>query len=177
MPIIQFALTTLLWLLCLSCSDNIAERIVEDVAIISTLLAYTHKLTLSYKVLYDLLPLAGVGLFILTCLLSCYVFHGWWTLQHNPPTSTTPVFYNCKTLHKRLIPKKHSFEYPYLLVGVPISYEGNLGFLLSVQHTSGGKPPPWCAFSVRSIDYLRRGEGTLREKLGEYLEENVCSRW
>nr|OQO23281.1 hypothetical protein B0A51_08897 [Rachicladosporium sp. CCFEE 5018] len=76
-----------------------------------------------------------------------------------------PLLIPSKTTHTRLFPKKHSFEYSYLLVGVPVGSSGRLSNALSVD----GSPPAW--FDVRSADYLNRGDDHLglADKLKSYL--------
>ncbi|KAK3301355.1 uncharacterized protein B0H64DRAFT_370485 [Chaetomium fimeti] len=64
------------------------------------------------------------------------------------------LLFPCWTSHSRLFPKKHSFSYPYLLVGIPVGFEGSVGW-----------------FTIDAGDYLERGKSELglRGKLDEYL--------
>ncbi|KAK5107715.1 hypothetical protein LTR62_000737 [Meristemomyces frigidus] len=70
-----------------------------------------------------------------------------------------------KTTHSRLFPKKHSFSYSYLLVGIPVGVQGQLNKILSVDSTQRA----W--FHVDAADYLTRGgaDSTLADKLKAYL--------
>lgn len=91
------------------------------------------------------------------------------------------LLFPCSTTHTRLFPKKHSFSYPYLLVGIPVGFEGNAGGIVSVK--AKGKPgffsvTPWTSwFTVDAGDYLGRGRSELglRGKLDEYLQTQVSS--
>ncbi|KAF2234074.1 hypothetical protein EV356DRAFT_447267 [Viridothelium virens] len=79
----------------------------------------------------------------------------------------------CRTTHTRLFPKKHSFSYSYLLVGIPVGWRGLIGNALSVdtqilppEHRRSG----W--FHISGADYLDR-DGTdldLKAKLASYLQ-------
>ncbi|KAK4109400.1 hypothetical protein N656DRAFT_715972 [Canariomyces notabilis] len=90
------------------------------------------------------------------------------------------LLFPCLLSHTRLFPKKHSFSYSYLTVGVPVGFEGNAGGLVSVLGRVGPDlssllsfaprmPRAW--FSIDAADYLERGkpELGLRGKLDEYL--------
>ncbi|KAK5120700.1 hypothetical protein LTR85_006058 [Meristemomyces frigidus] len=75
-----------------------------------------------------------------------------------------PLLLASKTTHSRLFPRKHTFVYSYLLVGVPVGIKGRISKLLSVDTPRHG----W--FSVESADFLDRGSGScLAEKLKKYL--------
>lgn len=84
----------------------------------------------------------------------------------------TPVFYHCTTKHARYFPKKHSFKYSYLCVGIPIALSGNIGRLFSAQQHTGQRLS-WSFFGVNSADHLKRGARCLRAKLEEFLAANV----
>ncbi|KAF2762420.1 hypothetical protein EJ05DRAFT_533980, partial [Pseudovirgaria hyperparasitica] len=84
-----------------------------------------------------------------------------------------PLLLPCKTTHARVFPKKHSFGYSYLFVGVPVGWHGKVGSLLSVDtHCcfDGNEDKGW--FHVQAGDYLERGseELDLKGKLHAYLE-------
>ncbi|KAK4144237.1 uncharacterized protein C8A04DRAFT_11668 [Dichotomopilus funicola] len=90
-----------------------------------------------------------------------------------------PIFLPCQTSHSRIFPKKHSFSYSYLTVGIPIGFEGSVGNLISVGHRKKRGVCSWlptslwaCWFSVESGDYLERGHAGLglRGRLNRYLE-------
>ncbi|MCJ1469592.1 hypothetical protein MMC07_008227 [Pseudocyphellaria aurata] len=80
-----------------------------------------------------------------------------------------------------MFPKKHSFSYSYLFVGIPVGWHGSLGSLLSADlegcHTETEKIKPsqlqrrsW--FHVEAADYLERGHHDLglKGKLDVYLK-------
>ncbi|KAI0164336.1 hypothetical protein GGR52DRAFT_115473 [Hypoxylon sp. FL1284] len=80
-----------------------------------------------------------------------------------------PLLFPCRTTHTRFFPKRHSFSYSYLLVGVPVGWTGVAGGMISNDtHNTGGKG--W--YSIDAADYLERGSGHLglRGKLDAYLE-------
>lgn len=101
-----------------------------------------------------------------------------WTQYSKPTTSgeaagpLKPLLFPCQTTHTRLFPKKHSFKYSYLMVGIPVGWEGDSGGMIATG-------PPGIArkgwYQVHSADYLERGSGhlTLREKLDTYLTSQV----
>jgi len=76
-----------------------------------------------------------------------------------------PLLFPSKTAHSRMFPRKHSFGYSYLLVGIPIGVRGRISTVLSVDSQQRG----W--FVVNPADYLDRGVGqfSLAEKLKRYL--------
>jgi len=82
-----------------------------------------------------------------------------------------PLLIPSKTTHSRMFPQKHSFEYSYLFVGVPVGMAGRTNKALSVD----GSPPSW--FNIRASDYLFRGveELSLAEKLKNYLDKQGIS--
>ncbi|PSR87328.1 hypothetical protein BD289DRAFT_388706 [Coniella lustricola] len=89
--------------------------------------------------------------------------------------NTTVLLFPCKTTHARLFPKKHSFEYSYLVVGIPVGWEGLAGGMVSSSSSSNKEP--WYSWNrkgwyhVNPADYLYRGDGHLglRGKLDTYL--------
>ena len=89
-----------------------------------------------------------------------------------------PLVIPSRTSHTRLFPKKHSFSYSYLLVGIPIGWRGSLGSLLSADLDSienDGLRPKKGWFSVEAVDYLHRGYDVhgLSGKLRAYLKTQV----
>lgn len=80
-----------------------------------------------------------------------------------------PLLFPCKTTHTRFFPKKHSFEYSYLLVGIPIGWTGTAGGMIS-NDGNGTGVKGW--YNVNAADYLERGDGHigLRGKLDAYLK-------
>ncbi len=89
-----------------------------------------------------------------------------------------PVIFPCRTSHTRLFPRKHSFFYSYLFVGIPVGWRGYVSTVLSADlktlpRNRGQPGTGW--FNVDSADYLARGENLhgLQGKLDEYLESQV----
>lgn len=93
-----------------------------------------------------------------------------------------PYLIPCRTAHSRSIPKKHSFSYSYLTVGIPVGFKGDIDGLLSAEP----EPPTissWLPylfssrswFEVCTEDHLERGNsgGGLRGKLDRYLMTQV----
>ncbi len=87
-----------------------------------------------------------------------------------------PVIFPCRTSHTRLFPKKHSFSYSYLFVGIPVGWRGYISTVLSADLKTLRVQPGNGWFDVDSADYLSRGENPhgLQGKLDEYLESQVC---
>lgn len=87
------------------------------------------------------------------------------------------LLFPCKTTHSRLFPEKHSFDYSYLVVGLPVGWEGISGGLVS----SSSAKQSWLSslrkgwYHIDPADYLERGDGHLglRGKLDKYLESQV----
>lgn len=92
----------------------------------------------------------------------------------------SPRIFECQTTHTRLFPKKHSFSYSYLLVGVPIGWRGAIPPIISsdvpVSKSSANSSNTW--FSVHTEDYLERGGHVdgLAGKLRDYLTSQNVSR-
>ena len=85
-----------------------------------------------------------------------------------------PLLFPCRTSHSRFFPKKHSFSYSYLFVGIPVGWRGSIQDFFSVDMKSlpwSGEPPKDAWYSVDSADYLNRGDSVhgLLGKLEEYL--------
>ncbi|KAK3360268.1 hypothetical protein B0T25DRAFT_565187 [Lasiosphaeria hispida] len=79
-----------------------------------------------------------------------------------------------------MFPKKHSFSYSYLAVGVPVDWEGNAGGMVSVGVEGESGLSSWFSLAPRTRqgwytidagDYLERGNSKLglRGKLDTYL--------
>ena len=89
-----------------------------------------------------------------------------------------PMLFPCRTSHTRIFPKKHSFSYSYLFVGIPIGRRGFENGIISADprlltRHEGKMKRAW--FSVDSADYLRRGDSQrgLYGKLDDYLRSQV----
>lgn len=96
------------------------------------------------------------------------------------------LLFPCRASHSRLFPKKHSFSYSYLTVGIPVGFEGSVGGMVSVGGRGKSGLSSWFSFaswaprawfSIYPGDYLGRGNSGLglREKLDEYLRTQVCA--
>lgn len=79
-----------------------------------------------------------------------------------------PMLFPSKTIHTRNFPQRHSFGYSYLLVGIPVGWQGRNTSLLSAETGNG-----W--FSVQSTGFLARGghDQDLYSKLCDYLQSQV----
>lgn len=81
-------------------------------------------------------------------------------------SSLRPLIFPARTSHTRFFPKKHSFSYSYLFVGVPV-----VPFEIKTRALSVGTScrPSW--FHVKPQDYLDRGDPgrPLRGRLDDYL--------
>ena len=94
-----------------------------------------------------------------------------------------PLIFPCRTTHTRMFPKKHSFSYSYLFVGIPIGWQGSVGSFLSADLDSISRntqedhstPRPKSWFSVEAQDHLSRGSHVkgLKGKLDAYLRAEV----
>ena len=89
-----------------------------------------------------------------------------------------PILFPCRTSHTRIFPKKHSFSYSYLFVGIPVGWRGWISPLLTADLKSlpwRDRKPKMGWFNVDSADYLARGDSIfgLRGKLDTYLETQV----
>ena len=84
-----------------------------------------------------------------------------------------PLLIPARTTHSRFFPKKHSFSYSYLYVGIPVGWSGRSGSLLSADVElipASRRKYGW--FDVNSDDYLSRDKGVrgLDAKLRTYLK-------
>lgn len=137
----------------------------------------------SIRPLTDLLnlPLLLLG-FVLLQLIR-YIITLWVSVSSNDDHPMKAMFFPCQTSHTRLFPKIHSFTYSYLMVGIPIGWEGTAGGLLSADMEKSQSPwylrwfslrPSGSWWSVDGQNYLARGSSGLQEKLEGYLESEVC---
>jgi hypothetical protein len=89
-----------------------------------------------------------------------------------------PLFFPSRTTHTGLFPKTHSFSYSYLLVGIPVGWQGSVGDMLSAdQGTHSARSTSsrsW--YNVDAGDYLDRGHHQLRleSKLRKFILSQVC---
>ena len=91
-----------------------------------------------------------------------------------------PMIFPCRTSHTRLFPKKHTFSYSYLFVGIPVGWRGYTHTILSADL----RTIPWYNvfprtswFNVDSANHLARGEHMhgLKGKLDDYLHSQVST--
>ena len=77
-----------------------------------------------------------------------------------------------RTSHTRLFPAFHSFNYSYLMVGVPL-HSTKCNWLVTVDEPSWWKRG-W--LRIEANDHLQRGQNEhgIRRKLNLYLESQVC---
>ncbi len=138
---------------------------------------------LVFKFLEEFLEILDSQLFIRATIVAVAAFTSFKYVRHRSravelPTwdgPSRPLLFPCRTTHTRFFPKKHSFSYSYLLVGIPIGWTGAAGGMISNdEHNTGVKG--W--YSINAADYLERGNGHLglRGKLDPYLESQVCRR-
>ena len=106
------------------------------------------------------------------------------SLDYHSMLKLKPLIFPCRTSHTRIFPRKHSFSYSYLFVGIPIGYQGSSGSLLSVggeksfldedkksKHTSNTTKS---FFHIEAADYLSRENSPgLEGKLHAYLRSQV----
>lgn len=95
-----------------------------------------------------------------------------------------PYLIPCKTTHRRLLPKKHSFSYSYLTVGIPVDFRGSVNGMIGVDED----PVPsfrglfpfvkvmlrsW--YYIQASDHLQRSQHgpSLRGKLNLFLLSEV----
>ena len=73
-----------------------------------------------------------------------------------------------------MFPEKHSFKYSYLMVGIPVGWEGNSAGMISSANKDRRSFVPGL-YHVDPADYLERGyrELGLRGKLERYLRSQV----
>ena len=110
------------------------------------------------------------------------------TLSKDGPAPTNLIaklmLFPSRTNHTRLFPKKHSFSYSYLLVGIPVGWQGSAGGMLSADvetvrrsllSTLLSVRPGGAWYTVHADDYLARGHvaAGLRGKLEDYLSSQV----
>lgn len=94
--------------------------------------------------------------------------------EANPPKEDRlrlePIFFYYRINHTHLFPRRHSFAYSVLEVGIPLSFKGSIGRLFSFNR-SNCRSDKWTIFGVDSRDYLRCGNETLEDKMGAFLGE------
>lgn len=140
----------------------------------------------------------------LSCVIFLSIFYCWrfyWRRSSQPSSAgggnsspghhsmlkLKPLIFPCRTSHTRIFPRKHSFSYSYLFVGIPIGYQGSSGSLLSVggektfvdeaQKSKHIFNTTKSLFHIEAADYLSRGNSLgLEGKLHAYLRSQVGYR-
>lgn len=95
-----------------------------------------------------------------------------------------PYLISCKTTHRRLFPKKHSFSYSYLTVGIPVDFRGSVNGMIGVDEDPVfpyRRLIPFASvlfrswYSIQASDHLERrhSELGLRKKLNNFLLSEV----
>jgi DUF1365 family protein len=125
----------------------------------------------------------GILVVMMSCLLSLTLLslrqqrQSQKVADWTPIKCDKPIILRCRTFHTRMFPKKHSFEYPYLLVAVPVtSKDETTSKIFKVGSSSF-----WSLFTLNPTDYLGRKSkrSTLKGRLSEYLatEGIAPSEW
>lgn len=87
------------------------------------------------------------------------------------------LLFPCEITHSRLFPNNHSFAYSYLVIGIPIGWEGVAGGLVSsmIRKTAWSPLLMMGWYNVDPADHFERGGAYLglRGKLDAYLKSQV----
>jgi hypothetical protein len=180
--------------------DRVAERWLYSLITASTAWLY-HFLTGNHDVWLTLgfvawkhsaaaILLRFVGLnqlYLITVIAVVTCFFGYHILQRLLPGISSgrtgnprPMLVPSRISHSRLLPKRHSFSYPYVAVGIPVDFTGNVDSTISFNGPSSStwlpdllRPKAW--FSIDTADHLQRQSSLagLRGKLNSYLESEV----
>jgi len=159
-----------------------------DFVIFSLLILHKNKRGVQYLIeIYFDKTIAFNVASTATCVTLVYQVLRYVNGIQGPSTSTDefpakPMIFRCATSHTRISPKKHSFNYSYLLVGVPVGWKGSVGGMLSADDERENSSWLWAKpgkawHVVNGDDYLGRGHSAdgLRGKLRDYLKSQVCS--
>lgn len=177
-----------LWLARLVSGDKTA--IFDGLVLLAGLLPSSYPLIrrlfeLASRYSLPALPIISLALLIVTFLISVLFFKSRgnkddiWTNNENSEKHCRPFLFPCRTTHARMFPRKHSFAYSYLLVGVPVGPKDDSCLslpMLTVDPCSSprvSKRKGW--FHIQGSDYLERGHNMdLKGKLTQYLRSQVC---
>lgn len=180
------------------------QGVITDIKFVAVALLWISRETLYSKAAHTFAPTWKFAIALAVCMTAYCVVrqlnNGKFTSQperieaatrrktQDPALSHTlkPLVFPCRTTHTRMFPKKHSFSYSYLFVGIPVGWYGSLGSLLSADlegrftetekiKSSQQQKRSW--FHVEAADYLERGRHGLglKGKLDFYLRAQVCS--
>lgn len=156
-------------------------RSFKSVAVLIGISGWRKRATL-LDVLDELLPLGiifqalVVGLVVWICVK---LILPWVSPDddRNYDGPSLPYLIPSRTTHTRLTPKRHSFGYSYLLVGIPVEWQGNANGMVAVDAGKKsrylGSHRAW--YNVKSDEYLERGTSHhgLRGKLNDFLRSQV----
>ncbi|KAH7148666.1 hypothetical protein EDB81DRAFT_470735 [Dactylonectria macrodidyma] len=160
-----------------------------DLCIIIGLVAWEHTSVLTSFVLEVNVPQIGLHSGLLTGLTIVTLTAGYQirrlVLKNSGATWNglgSPYLIPSRISHTRFFPKKHSFSYSYLVVGIPVGFSGSAHGIISADVPE--KSTSWFSymfarkawFDVDPADYLQRGRAELglRGKLDDYLHsQNV----
>lgn len=169
--------------LSVTCAYLCFFRSFKSIVLLLGPLTWLKRLTL-LGVLHDLLPLSTIcrstiaALVVWICVKLVLSCGGSDTgLKYDGPG--LPYLIHARTTHTRVIPKKHSFAYPYLMVGIPVGWDGNANGMVAVDASKRssllGTRSAW--YNVESVEYLERGAAHLglRGKLANFLRSQVRS--
>ncbi|KAK4075388.1 uncharacterized protein Triagg1_4509 [Trichoderma aggressivum f. europaeum] len=155
----------------------------SDVVIIVICLAWNLRCSL-IPIFYELArSRLNLGSVVLTAIVSIglqlfrYAIWKWRRVDETQRNTPSTYLIPCRVTHSREHPKEHAFSYPYLTVGIPIGYRGNVNGMISVDDhdaSTSWLSKIWRArgwFRVDAADYLERGNNKLglRAKLDTYL--------
>lgn len=162
------------WLLCWFARGKLDPSSRGDLLLFFGCVAWRFR----HQVLFQLRALSNLerSVVIAGAALVLSVYGAWtysWTTPKREPREPIEHLFNCplifrsRTTHSRLFPKKHSFSYSYLVVAIPVGFQGVCGDLLSVDVKEGRR---W--LHVQASDHLERSKShsNLRSKLSSYLQ-------
>lgn len=177
------------------------HRARSDAKLLSLVWGVTHWTTVGHWLLHLTTPELGVLFTFITSLASIFLIRAFGiptTLRSNDePTATKsqrnqfpssqmrPLLFPCRTTHTRMFPKKHSFSYSYLFVGIPVDWQGSIRSVLSAsignvcrryQEPGRERKEEKTWFTVEADDYLDRGNAHLglQGNLHAYLRSEAC---
>ncbi|PCD18859.1 hypothetical protein FGRA07_06612 [Fusarium graminearum] len=149
-----------------------------DVWLTLSFIAWKHS---AVTILLRYIDLDQLSLITLIAVVAC--FFGYNVLQRLVPDTNSGqtgdprrMLAPCRITHSRLFPKKHSFCYPYLAVGVPVNFAENSDGMISINGPTSTwmsglfRPKAW--FSIDATHHFQRQSlhTRLRGKLDAYLE-------
>lgn len=167
--------------LCVLCAYFSFWRSLKHVALVLGLLGWFKRATLQAAFTGIVPPTAVIQIVIVlvVVLLSVALLSPRVISDGDEPYKGPgkPYLIPARTTHTRLVPRRHSFAYSYLLVGVPVSWEGSANGMISVNGSKRkgafGSAPAW--YNVESVEYLERGAAHLglRSRLDNFLRSQV----